>query len=52
MSRKGPARKPVPEAWAWAIDDYLHAIAAEGQRQATLRLRRDQLQQGASRGVV
>ncbi|ETA91098.1 MULTISPECIES: tyrosine-type recombinase/integrase [Mycobacterium avium complex (MAC)] len=44
MSRKGPARKPVPEAWAWAIDDYLHAIAAEGQRQATLRLRRDQLQ--------
>ncbi|WP_237072119.1 tyrosine-type recombinase/integrase [Mycobacterium avium] len=26
------------------IDDYLHAIAAEGQRQATLRLRRDQLQ--------
>lgn len=42
--RKGPARKPVTDAWAWAIDDYLHAIAAEGQRQATIKLRRSQLQ--------
>lgn len=43
MTRKGPARKPVTDAWLWAIDDYLHAIAAEGQRQATLDLRRAQL---------
>lgn len=46
MSRKGApgaTRRPLPEAWAWAIDDYLHVLAAEGQRQATLKLRRDQL---------
>ncbi|WP_224097279.1 tyrosine-type recombinase/integrase [Mycobacterium avium] len=47
MSRKGIAgrtRRPaVPTAWEWAIDDYLHAIAAAGQRDATLRLRRDHL---------
>lgn len=42
--RKGPTRKLVTDAWAWAIDDYLHAIAAEGQRQATIKLRRSQLQ--------
>lgn len=37
----------MPTAWEWAIDDYLHAIAAAGQRDATLRLRRDHLQRMA-----
>lgn len=47
MSRKGFAgaasKPPVSEAWSWAIDDYLHVIAAGGQREATRTLRRHQL---------
>src|SRR5271154_6843709 len=45
MSRKGRrgAVKPVPQAWAWAIDDHLHAIAAVGPREATRELRRSHL---------
>jgi integrase len=43
--RKGVAgpRKPVPPAWQWAIEDYLHNLAAEGQREATRTLRGTQL---------
>lgn len=36
-------RKAVPEAWEWAIADYLHAITAAGHREATRALRRHQL---------
>jgi hypothetical protein len=46
-NRKGvpgrPVKPLVSQAWEWAIDDYLHVIAAEGQREATRKLRRDQL---------
>ena len=47
MSRKGsPGRSvktPASQAWQWAIEDYLHTLAAEGQREATRKLRRDPL---------
>jgi len=46
-SRRGPLRgsrvKALPREWEWSIDDYLHTLAAAGQREATLRLRGDQL---------
>lgn len=51
MSRKGlpgvARSRPLPTAWQFAIDDYLHAIAAVGQREATRKLRRDTLQRMA-----
>jgi hypothetical protein len=36
MSRKGARvpKKSLPQAWEWAIDDYLHATVAAGQREA------------------
>ena len=38
-------RLSVPPAWAPLIDDYVRRLAAGGQRPATLRLRRDHLNQ-------
>ena len=45
MSLKGAAgpRKPVGRAWEWAIEDYVHTLAAQGQREATRILRRNEL---------
>ncbi|MBZ4560280.1 tyrosine-type recombinase/integrase [Mycobacterium avium subsp. hominissuis] len=39
----GPAPKPAPQAWEWAIDDYLHTIAAAGQRLTTCSTRQAHL---------
>lgn len=41
--RNGRTLKPTPQAWTWAIDDYVNAITAAGQREATRKLRRAQL---------
>lgn len=41
--RAGYRQKPLPREWEWAIEDYLHTLAAGGQRDATLRLRGNQL---------
>lgn len=47
MSAKGspgkPYGRPVSRSWDWLIEDYLHSIAAGGQREATLKLRRNHL---------
>jgi integrase len=47
--RRGPGPSPgrrlksLPREWEWSIQDYLHTLAAAGQREATIRLRGDQL---------
>lgn len=38
--RPGPARAPIPAAWAPMIDDYCLTSAASGQTTPTIRLRR------------
>lgn len=45
MSRKGipGQRMSLSRDWEWAIEDYLHTLAAAGQRDATRKLRDNQL---------